>query len=82
MAWSSACAVLAFAARSFCLSFGQGFLDGVKVGRVGRHVEQLRAGLLDSLANTVYLMRAEVVRHDHISEFQLRCTSSTAHRLR
>ncbi len=44
IATSSVSAVLAFAERGCALSLDYAFFDGVKVGRVGRQIEQVGAG--------------------------------------
>ena len=46
------------------LQLGEGVLDRVEVGRVGREVEQARAGCLDQLSHPRPLVAGQVV-HDH-----------------
>jgi hypothetical protein len=46
---------------------GEGFFDGVEIGRVWRQVKQLAASLLDELPDPPTLLRREVVHHHNLS---------------
>ncbi len=46
---------------------GPGFLDGVKVGRVRRQIEQPGPGGLDPLPDAVHFVRAQIVHDQHIA---------------
>ena len=58
-------ALLSFAQVSF--EFGNGLLDRVEVGGIGRQVSQLGAGRLDDLAHRTALVRRQIVHHDDIA---------------
>jgi hypothetical protein len=52
------------------LEFGDGLLDRVKVGRVGRQVAQLGSGGLDDLSYLRIFVGREIVHHDDIAGAQ------------
>ena len=49
------------------LELGEGHLDRVEVGRVGRQVAERRPGRLDRFADARDLVAAQVVQHQHIA---------------
>lgn len=49
------------------LELGEGFLDGVEVGAVGREVEQARPNCFDGSPDARALVAAEVVHDDDIA---------------
>ena len=49
------------------LDFGEGHLDGVQVGRIGRQVKQTGAAVCDRLAHALYLVAGKVVGDDDIA---------------
>ena len=54
------------------LEFGEGILDRVEVGTVGRQVEQRRAGGLDQRSHAWPLVARQVVHDHHVAWPQLR----------
>src|SRR5215211_7688030 len=49
------------------LELGEGFFDGVEIGRVGRQVQKLAAPPLDELAHPGAFVSGEVVHHYYSS---------------
>ena len=54
------------------LEFGEGELDRVEVGRIGRQLEQAGAGCLDGVADAGDLVRGEIVHDDDVARPQRR----------
>src|SRR5271166_6315182 len=62
-----------FGSTQALLELGPGFLDGIKVRRVRRQIQQLRAAGFNQLADSGYLVGAEVIQDQHVAGPQ-RCT--------
>ena len=50
-----------------CLEFGEGLLDWVEVGAVGRQKDELGAGVPDCTADRAGFVAAEIVHHHDIA---------------
>jgi hypothetical protein len=54
------------------LEFGEGVLDRIEVGTVGRKIEKPSASGFDGIADAYALVRSEVVHDDDISGLEFR----------
>ncbi len=54
------------------LELGEGHLDGIEVGAVGRQETQLRSGRFDGLTDGDRFVRGQIVHDDDIAGFQRR----------
>ena len=53
------------------LELGEGHLDGIEVGRIGRQIQQAGTSVLNALAHALDLVCGEIVHDDDIARLEL-----------